>query len=147
MSEAVEAAVVVQHVNAPRARVYEAWMNPDVRKRWWCAGDGMVCDVCEIDPRVGGWFRVNMKSSEGKAYVAIGEFLELDPPRLIKSTWRWESWRNSHDDSVLTVAFEPADGGTTVTLTHERLPDANAVREHTEGWTYCLGSLAKNLNQ
>ena len=141
----VEAAIVHQHVDAPPEQVYDAWMEPEIRRQWWCAGPGMHCDICEIDNRVGGRFRVNMKQDD-KEHVAVGEFLELDRPRLIRSTWRWESWRASHSDSVLTVEFEPADGGTRVTLTHTDLPDDNAVREHTKGWTACLASLAGHVN-
>ena len=135
---------LVRTIHAPRQRVFDAWVKPELRKRWWRAAPEMFCDVCEVDARPGGRYRVNMKQPgpDAREYVTIGEFIEVVEPAKLVFTWRWESWRDSHEDARVTVELRAVDAETTeLTLTHDKLPDANAAREHTEGWRGALDAL------
>jgi uncharacterized protein YndB with AHSA1/START domain len=40
-----------------------------------------------FDPRPGGIYRLEM--NEG--WIALGEFVEVDPPRRVVFTWGWEA--------------------------------------------------------
>jgi uncharacterized protein (DUF1810 family) len=50
---------VARHINAGRAAVYGALLNPQAVARWR-APDGMSCEVHEFDGREGGAFRVSL---------------------------------------------------------------------------------------
>src|SRR4051812_25431123 len=103
--------------------VFDAWIDPKVRMQWWSAGPGRVCDLCEIDARVGGRYRINMKDPDGsKEYIVGGEFLEIDRPRRLRFSWTWET--TMHDqgaskDTIVAIDLTPVDGGTRLVLTHE----------------------------
>ncbi len=137
---------IVRTIKAPPEKVYDAWMDPAKRMQWWCGDIGMTCDFCEIDPQVGGRYRVNMRDAENE-YFMHGQFVELSPPTKIMFTQRWETWRESHQDSLITVELRAVEAGTELTFTHAGLPDDNAVREHTEGWECCMDTLTEYLNR
>ena len=55
MSPLTDTAVRVHRlIKAPRQRVYDAWIDPELRKQWWRATPEMGCDLCQIDAKVGG---------------------------------------------------------------------------------------------
>lgn len=139
---------LTRRYNAPRQAVFDAWVKPALRQRWWAAGPGMTCDLCEIDARPGGRYRINMKSPPPgvSEYICTGEFLEVVEPERLVFTWRWESWRASHADSIVTVTFKAVDAGTTeMTLVHEKLPDDHAADQHRQGWTAAFEHLRAAL--
>lgn len=131
---------ITRTIAAPRQKVFDAWVKPELRKQWWKAHPGMTCQVCDIDATEGGTYRINMTEGD-KEYITVGRFLEVIEPEKLVFTWRWESWRDSHADSIVTVELRDVGGKTELTLTHEKLPDANSAKEHTEGWNGCLDTL------
>ncbi len=132
---------ITRVIQASPESVYNAWVDPELRKQWWCAAPGMICDLCEIDATVGGRYRINMRNEEGQDHIVIGAFTELTPHTRIAFTWRWESWRDNHEDALVTLDLSPSGDATQLTLTHTNLPDAHAAEEHGKGWTGCLETL------
>lgn len=57
----------------------------------------------------------------------------------------WISDATRATESLVTVELRAGDGATEVVVTHERLPDVEALASHTEGWRHVLGELAKWL--
>ncbi len=130
-------------IRAPIAKVYDAWMQPELRKQWWAGDPSMTCTMCEIDVQVGGSYRINMVKGDDE-YVAVGEILELDPPRKMVFSWTWEG-SPLGENSVVTVdliecEFE-GNPATEVVLTHDRLDSPMARSEHNSGWAGCMRSL------
>ncbi len=132
-------------IKAPRQKVYDAWLDPDVRRQWWCATDEMTCGVCDLDPTPGGDYRINM-CKDGKEWVTVGRFVELDPPRKLVFTWSWEGMDFGKDSRVTVELFETDFDGrpaTELVLMHEQLKTPHERSEHTSGWLGCLKSLSK----
>jgi antitoxin (DNA-binding transcriptional repressor) of toxin-antitoxin stability system len=50
----------------------------------------------------------------------------------------WNSPYALNNDSLVTVEFRAARGGTEIVLTHEGLPSAEMVAAHTKGWSDIL---------
>jgi len=74
-----------------------------------------------------------------------GEFLDVDPPRKLVQTWRYD-WDASDSVTTITWRFEPVEGGTRVIVRHEGFGDAQAACEnHAEGWERVLGWLSGNF--
>ncbi|HVV87418.1 MAG TPA: SRPBCC domain-containing protein, partial [Kofleriaceae bacterium] len=67
----------------------------------------------------------------GAAVHEIGAITAWDPPAHFAFTWRGINFRASDPDTTVEVWFEPADGGTRVTLEHRgfaALPAEHPVR-------------------
>ena len=129
--------------DAPRERVYEAWTNPEVLRRWWAAGPGFEGVSAEVDVRAGGRIRLTMRAPDGQEHSGAGEYTVVDPPERLAYTWVWEG--NDGHESLVSVDFVEADGATTVRLVHSGLASEESVAQHGHGWTACLDNLASVL--
>jgi uncharacterized protein YndB with AHSA1/START domain len=128
--------VVRRLLPAARERVFAAWLDPASLARWMRPGD--VTDaVVEVDPRVGGGFRIEMRHGGG-GIEHWGEYLAIEPPSLLSFTWH--SAATDHQPTVVTVELLASDSGTELILTHRRLP-ARMVDAHRKGWTDILEAL------
>ena len=110
-------------IAAQPARVYRAWLEPDLLRRWMAPGALVVTDV-EVEERVGGHFRVQ-QSMDGRIGGGFDcEIVELVPNERIVFRWGFvgPEWRDGPCfDSLLTVTFAAVGEGTLLTLLHERL--------------------------
>ena len=152
-----ERAVVRLHRTIPASpeRVYRAWLDPELLRRWLAPG-GLEVTRVEVDERVGGRYRIWHGSAEGDVGGFECELLELVPRRRI--VFRWGFAGPDRDagpmyDSLLTITLDEAPGGATaLTLVHERLDDLYAampdVAENVgPGWETVLGTLAAMLEE
>jgi uncharacterized protein YndB with AHSA1/START domain len=93
-----------------------------------------------MDVRVGGAYRIEV-SGFGFSVAAVGNYHVIDPPHRLAFSWSWEEEVNDAmavGRTLVTVELSPVDGGTEVTITHERLREAAAVSFHRFGWTNSL---------
>jgi len=68
---------------APRDLVFQAWTDPARMAQWW-GPQGFTNPVCELDPQVGGAWRIVMRSPDGIDYPLTGTYLEIvRPERLV----------------------------------------------------------------
>lgn len=127
---------VERTLSAPPERVFEAWTDPAILRRWYCPNPDLPLEVT-ADARVGGRYRVDMG---GGRFVAEGEYTELVPDRVVAFTWRWTT---SDDVSAVRVELSPTpEGGTRLVLVHTGLADADDAQGHREGWELSLARLA-----
>lgn len=122
---------------APREEVFAAWLDAEGMRSWMCPGDIKEADA-EIDPRVGGKYRVVMRGEEN-TYEMTGEYVAIDPPSRIAFTW---ISHNTVAGSLVTLEFHDRGDETELVLTHERLPSADVAGQHEKGWTSVLEKLA-----
>ncbi len=116
---------------AKREKIFAAWTDPDMLSRWFGPSAEMTTEA-ETDVRVGGRYRFRVVAPDGAEHVAYGEYREIEPPARLVFTWAWESgWVT---DSLVTVSLREVDGGTELTLRHERLATEEMRQRHTEGW-------------
>jgi uncharacterized protein YndB with AHSA1/START domain len=105
-----------------------------------CPGD-VTSATAEIDPRVGGRFRIVMAHGRGDT-DHWGEYLEIEPPSRLSFTWI--SANTGNLPSIVTIDLHEKDGGTEVVLTHRRLPPGK-VESHRKGWTDIVRKLGETL--
>jgi uncharacterized protein YndB with AHSA1/START domain len=136
--------------NAPRDRVFDAWTNPDVLLDWWRAGPHWETPQAEVDLRPGGRYRLAMTDTDkGETHVVVGEYKEIQPPERLVYTWTWESNTDEmkgSDNSLVTVEFAEADGGTEVSLTHSGFSDEEIRDLHVHGWEAVIANLERVLS-
>ena len=128
-SEVLEVSVLIA---ARPETVFAYFTDPD-RYVQWMGGAAM------LEPVPGGAYRVGMAGG----VQAIGQFVEVDPPRRLVFTWGW-----THDHAVapgstrVVVTFEEESGATRVRLRHHDLPDGGQRDHHRAGWDLYLQRLS-----
>jgi uncharacterized protein YndB with AHSA1/START domain len=132
--------IVRRVLAARRERVFAAWLDPALMARWMCPGDGGSATV-DLDPRVGGKFRIVMHH-EGGHHDHWGEYLVIEPPQRLSFTWI--SPYTERHPTVVTVELFERSGGTELVLTHRKLPPGQ-VDAHRQGWTEIVANLARAL--
>jgi uncharacterized protein YndB with AHSA1/START domain len=117
-------------VEASPETVFEFFTDPEKMSRW--KGHGAT-----LDPRPGGVYRIDIGS-----HVALGEYVEVDPPRRVVFTWGWEGGQPiPAGSSTIEVTLTPDGDATIVRLVHRDLP-AEAVEPHSHGWDQYMPRLA-----
>lgn len=138
-------------IAAPPERVFQAITDPAQTPKWW--GQQGMYRVTEWkgDLRPGGkWSSVGV-GADGSSFSTEGEYLEVDPPRLLVHTWktsfsgalvttvRWElEPRPVHN--LQARGPQKAGTGTLLRLRHDGFAGAPKVaQDHGEGWKRVLG--------
>ena len=75
--------VITRVFDAPRALVFKAWTDPKHIARWW-GPMGFTNPICELDARVGGAWRIVMRSPTGIEYPCGGVYREIVRPRAAR---------------------------------------------------------------
>jgi uncharacterized protein YndB with AHSA1/START domain len=128
---------------APPAKVFAAWTDPEKVKRWMGPGE-MKAVVAETDARVGGRYRYVMRSPAGQELEVGGIYREVVANEKLVFTWAWKvAPPDEPHESLVTVLFKPDDGGTLLTVTHERLFDDQSRAGHEQGWIGAFDKLEK----
>ena len=126
--------------NAPPAKVFSAWTDPEKVKRWFGPGE-VRCTHAVFELRAGGRFEIDAISPNGETHSVSGTVREVIPDEKLVYTWTWKS--TPERESLVTVLFKPDSGGTLLTLTHEKFFDEGARDRHQNGWTGALDKLEK----
>ena len=121
------------------ATLFRALTDPEALKEWFGPGAAKVHHASS-DLRVGGKWAIEMTGDNCEEHNISGEYIEIDAPRKVVFTW---AWRSTPDRvSQVTFALSPAgEGRTTLTLTHERLHNAEIRDKHVFGWNGSLDKL------
>ena len=151
--------------DAPRQLVFDAMTKPEHVRRWWgCLSEGHSVTTCEIDLRVGGAYRIVMRSPEGVDQPVKGVFREIvEPERLVMTVdcsdqpAEWHDQLNPGRDKsrppvfvmLQTVTFEDLAGKTRLTI-RSRFDSAELLEAAlnvgmTEGWSQSLDRLSEVL--
>jgi uncharacterized protein YndB with AHSA1/START domain len=126
-------------IAAPPDRVFRALASEELVK-WWGSADTYRTTRWTGDVRVGGAWRTEGVSADGKPFSVGGEFVEVDPPRKLVQTWRAD-WDGGHVTTI-TYRLDAVDGGTRLTLRHEGFTGRpESCASHADGWERVLGWL------
>ncbi|MDQ2858620.1 MAG: SRPBCC domain-containing protein [Candidatus Eremiobacteraeota bacterium] len=141
-TDVVPAAVVRRTFGATRERVYAAWTQAEVVRRWWGPFGVTVRDV-RLDVREGGRYRIEMTLTDGTARAVGGVFSEVRPCERLAYTMRWEERDPASEyDTFVTLDFIEREGATEVVLKHTGFTDAAAHDRHEHGWNANFEQLA-----
>ena len=137
--------VITRLFDAPRALVFKCWTDPAHLSMWW-GPQGFALEACQLDLRVGGAWRMGMRSPEGTHHVKSGIYKEVTPPERLVFTFAWEdeAGRPKHP-MLLEVTFADEGGRTRVTLCHTNLESENARDLHRSGWISTMDRFAAYL--
>jgi uncharacterized protein YndB with AHSA1/START domain len=133
---------IKRRFNAPPAKVFAAWTEPEKIARWMGPADTKQVEA-ECDLRVGGRYHFKLITATAEHDVS-GVYREIMPNEKVSFTWAWKS--TPERDSLVTVTFKEDDGGTIMTLLHEQFFDEAARDNHRTGWTGTMDRLEKYLS-
>lgn len=135
-------------IDAPRELVWRAWTSPELVAQWW-GPPGCQNSDCEIDPRVGGHFRLNMLAPNGETYPCAGRFTQVDPPSLLviagADACDHPCGAGLPPGAVVMLRLEDTGGQTALSLetrfnsVAER--DAANASGYTTSWIACLARM------
>jgi uncharacterized protein YndB with AHSA1/START domain len=135
--------LITRIFEAPRERVFRAWVDPDQVAAWF-GPEGMETprDRINIDPRVGGRYELTMVQGKGGAEFAVGyEIVELVEPELIVLRSDPMPEVGMPEPTVVRVEFH--DHGTKTRMTLSDSPYPPEARGHAEaGWSAAFDKLA-----
>ena len=129
-----------RRIKAPPASVYAAWTNPEKILKWF-GPEEIETLRAQADARVGGGFRIVMRSPDGEEHDVSGIYREVVPDEKLVFTWAWRS--TPERESLVTVLIKPDGEGSLLTLIHEQFFDEAARDRHAQGWAGCLDKLAR----
>src|SRR5271169_3873811 len=132
-------------IASPPSRVFQAISDPTQLPKWWGQSDLYRVTKSTMDVRPGGKWRSDGVGADGKSFYVEGEYLEVDPPRLLVHTWIGSY---SPEKTVVHWELEPqtvhglhpsgprkAGTGTLVRLRHEGFgSDTQGAIDHGNGW-------------
>ena len=141
---------LTRHINAPRAEVYRALLDPQAVAKWR-APNGMTSQVHEFDARVGGSFRISLTydapMGTGKTTAQTdtyhGHFVKLSPNEEVVEVMEFETTDPAlRGEMRITFTLTEADGGTEVLGVHDNLPPGVSPADNETGWRMALDKLA-----
>jgi tRNA-Thr(GGU) m(6)t(6)A37 methyltransferase TsaA len=142
---------ITRRIDAPRARVYAALLDPDA-VRQWMVPDGMTSEVHEFDARQGGAFRITLTyespTTTGKTTKQSdtfhGRFVELAPHSDVVQVVEFETDDPAmQGESRISYRLTDADGGTDLVAVHEDLPPGLSAADNELGWSMSIAKLAR----
>lgn len=130
------------HIAAPPEDVFRALVDPELVVKWW-GGQGaeqsFLCTHFESDLRTGGRWRSSGVDGQGRPFEAAGEYVEVDPPRLLVQTWV-ASW-TAQVKTTVRWELKSSGDGTMVRHQHSGLATHPEVKKSFRGWPRILGWL------
>ena len=128
-------------INAPTSRVWDALTQPDLIKQY-LFGTQVTTDWRVGSPITyeGIW--------EGKAYKDKGEILQIEPGKLLVSTF-WSALAGLPDvpENYQTVRYELSaeGGGTRLTITQDNNATQEDANHSAQNWNMVLEGMKKIL--
>ena len=111
---------------APRQLVFDAFMKPELLKRWFFGAPGGTLAVCEVAQKTGDWFRYVWRSPSGAEIGMSGVCLELVAPERLVATEKFDQpWYPGDAVGAITLTEE---GGLTL-LTQTIRYESQAARD------------------
>lgn len=147
--------VVTRHIDAPLARVWQAWHDPDLVRQWW-GPHGFTCPVADMRFAVGLASLVCMRSPDGHDIYNTWTYRTIRPGERIEFDSRFAGPDRRHvepaaiglpaeipDPVPHVVTFQSSDdGGTRLTVTEYGYTAGPVLELSKQGQEQCVEKLA-----
>ena len=140
---------LVRVFNAPRERVFDAWIVEDFFIQWMCPPTDHVEEV-KLDVRPGGAWHLRGRNARGD-FVTSGRYIEVKRPERLVFTWAHHQTPDmtsarGHETTV-RIELRALDDKTELTLIHGPFADTSSCNAHIKGWTGSLDKLESYLRR
>ena len=86
-----------------------------------------------------------MRPPSGEPFHVTGQFVEVDPPRRLSYTFRYEEPLEDDRETVVVLSLAPEDDGTRLSLWQSPFVTEERRQLHRTGWTESLQRLRSVL--
>lgn len=124
-------------------RVFDAWLDPALARRFLFATPTGKMIRAETDARVGGKFVFVDRRPDMGDVLHTGEYLEIDRPRRLVFTFGVPAY--NPDLTRVEIEITPTSEGCELRLTQRETPDA-WVERSSQGWTTIVNALEASLD-
>lgn len=136
---------ITRKFNVKPEVVFDAFTKPEKMKSWWTENT-----TFDIDLKVGGKWKIVRKEG-GEVYTALGKYLEINKPNLVRYTYSMPQF-SSNEDIISINIIRTAQGGCQVVFVqegddiHEELSalPAGKKSESEKGWQMAFDLMSKN---
>lgn len=123
-------------------KLYRAFTEP-LAIASWLPPYGFLCDVHEMDVKVGGTYKMSFQNfSTGNGHSFGGTYTELKPNELIKYTDKFDD-PNLPGEMTTTITMKKNLAGTELNILQENIPEAIPSDMCYLGWQDSLDKLTK----
>ena len=127
-------------LKASPEKVYRAFTDPSAMAAW-LPPYGFLCTVHEMDPKVGGKYKMSFQNfSTGNAHSFGGKYLELKPKEFLKYTDQFDD-PNLPGEMMTSVWLQKVSVGTEIKIVQEGIPAVIPVEMCYLGWQESLEKL------
>jgi uncharacterized protein YndB with AHSA1/START domain len=140
---------ITRTFNAPRALVFDAWVNPKHFARWVGPKDFTSHSV-NMNPVPGGTYRLSIRSPEGKDNWMFGTYREITPPEKLVYTFAWDKTSEGKPihETLITVTFtEVSANQTRMHFVHTNMLSIKDRDSHAYGWNSSFDRLEQFVLQ
>ena len=142
MTTAAHILKIERRLSASIEKVFDAFADISQFAQWFGPDPSVNLEVFEYQFKRDGRYRLGFKGNGGTMDVVAGIYLAITPPTQIVFTWQWEPPHTyATQDTLVTINLAANGNETILTLTHEKLPDADAKAHHNEGWSGAFDQL------
>lgn len=129
-------------INAPRARVWQAFATHADFSQWFNHDPAWYLNVPRFDFRLGGGFRAEFGPTE-HIYTEVCLYEEIDDHRrIVMSSEMTEG--TPYLCTRVTLTFEDDGNATRLTARENGIPDGD-IEDRREGWGLTLNNLKRYL--
>jgi uncharacterized protein YndB with AHSA1/START domain len=133
---------------AAPARVYRAFEDPNLKRKWFAEGEGWEVDEFTVDFRVGGREYSRFRF-QGNEITNDTTYQDIVPNHRIVIAYTMTMGGKRISSSLATMEFKPAGAGTKLVFTeHDAFLDgADHPKQREEGTRELLDKLGELLTQ
>jgi len=129
-------------IKATPEKIYRAFIEP-LAIASWLPPYGFLCTVHEMNPQVGGTFRMSFHNfSTGNGHSFGGKYIDLRPNEFLQYTDTFED-PNMPGEMRTTIWLEKTSVGTEMKVLQEGIPSVIPVEMCYLGWQESLEKLIK----
>ena len=126
--------LIIRTFAAPASLLFAMWSDPEHLKRWM-GPQGFDCPRAEIDFRVGGTYRVLIRSAANGDNWFHGVYRDIEPGSRLVFTFTWDNDGPSAGiETVVTITFAERDGKTVQTFHQAPFLSQERRDNHIGGW-------------
>lgn len=135
--------------DAAPARVFNAWADPAIKRRWFAEGEGWEVEEFTADFRVGGCERSRFRFKGGTPVRNDTTYHDIVPNERIILTYTMTIGENRISVSMATMEFKPAGAGTRLVFTWQGafLDGLDSAGPRQAGWQSLIEALDKELKR
>ena len=129
-------------LTASPEKVFRAFSDP-IAHASWLPPYGFVCQVHDMDFKVGGKFNMTfLNFGTGNGHSFGGEYLEIEPNAFIKYSDQFED-PNLPGKITTSIWLKEVSVGTELKVLQEGIPEVIPVEMCYLGWQECLDKLKR----